>query len=587
MKQVWWPLRQSLVETLPNTGTVRAKTTITFELSLFSKFGGITVLEFGQVITVGCDHEACYQPAPRSMAGSATHSLTQRSARLSTHRTVVCQVTRQLARQGTHKAVPYKFSLYFYKRTLGGRGAKLLDDAQRTHRATSRQNSGRLPPEGGESQDITVERLQTQLAEMAQILIDNWLMKPTQVVEAEPSEDITKESNPPPWAGQNRRQRGFRASLDSQSDSKSVASSERRVSPSRTPSIMNLCKILNAKRNRGGDLRDKLNNRTASRSGKHIIPAGSSTHTTRPVPREPIPRYQTPFSRDIEGMDPPGKFTPPRFTLYDGKSDPRSYISHVRQMMALWNHLDELMCREIDGRLRSLMKKAYLKRWIGRVDSPGNEVEGHLNYEGNKSSIYRIDIARMKIENATLKESLESMEHLTSAICRLRLSLLKGEISGDKFGWNYDAEDPSSLIWRGGLEARCLSCSWIFFSYAEMIRCMAGMVKESVTSGGTVTGALEALDDIVGEAKLTRTALGSSLPISWSAEADAKLSSENYDQETTDVSRESGSEKVDFVSAAGFEMVEILILAAQPRSKLIGAKSACDGLSSNFGFILT
>lgn len=31
----------------------------------------------------------------------------------------------------------------------------------------------------------------------------------------------------------------------------------------------------------------------------------------------------------------------------------------------------------------------------------------------------------MKIENATLKESLESMEHLTSAICRLRLSLLK------------------------------------------------------------------------------------------------------------------------------------------------------------------
>lgn len=32
---------------------------------------------------------------------------------------------------------------------------------------------------------------------------------------------------------------------------------------------------------------------------------------------------------------------------------------------------------------------------------------------------------RMKIEVATLKESLESMEHLTSSFHRLRLSLLK------------------------------------------------------------------------------------------------------------------------------------------------------------------
>jgi len=31
----------------------------------------------------------------------------------------------------------------------------------------------------------------------------------------------------------------------------------------------------------------------------------------------------------------------------------------------------------------------------------------------------------MKIENATLKESMESMEHLTSSIHRLRLSLSK------------------------------------------------------------------------------------------------------------------------------------------------------------------
>ena len=44
-------------------------------------------------------------------------------------------------------------------------------------------------------------------------------------------------------------------------------------------------------------------------------------------------------------MDPLEKFMPPRFTLYDGKSDSRSHISHAKQMMALWNHMDALMCR--------------------------------------------------------------------------------------------------------------------------------------------------------------------------------------------------------------------------------------------------
>ena len=34
-------------------------------------------------------------------------------------------------------------------------------------------------------------------------------------------------------------------------------------------------------------------------------------------------------------------------------------------------------------------------------------------------------LSRMKIENATLKESMESIEHLTSSIRRLRLTLLE------------------------------------------------------------------------------------------------------------------------------------------------------------------
>ncbi|GFY90652.1 MBOAT (membrane bound O-acyl transferase) family protein [Actinidia rufa] len=76
--------------------------------------------------------------------------------------------------------------------------------------------------------------------------------------------------------------------------------------------------------------------------------------------------FQTPFSREIEGMDPPEKFVPPKFTLYDGKSDPRSHVSHVRQMMALWNHMDALMCRVFPSNLGDLGLK-----WFDRLP-PGS-----------------------------------------------------------------------------------------------------------------------------------------------------------------------------------------------------------------------
>ncbi|GFZ12789.1 hypothetical protein Acr_23g0011740 [Actinidia rufa] len=44
-------------------------------------------------------------------------------------------------------------------RTPGDRGAKLLADAQRMAKATSKQTLGRLLPEGEDSRDITIKRL--------------------------------------------------------------------------------------------------------------------------------------------------------------------------------------------------------------------------------------------------------------------------------------------------------------------------------------------------------------------------------------------------------------------------------------------
>lgn len=51
---------------------------------------------------------------------------------------------------------------------------------------------------------------------------------------------------------------------------------------------------------------------------------------------------------------------------------------------------------ERDGRFRNLLKKTYLKRWIGTMDFSGNEAEAHLNGEGNFSRrSNNMDFARL------------------------------------------------------------------------------------------------------------------------------------------------------------------------------------------------
>ncbi|XP_024960228.1 paramyosin isoform X2 [Cynara cardunculus var. scolymus] len=167
---------------------------------------------------------------------------------------------------------------------------------------------------------------------------------------------------------------------------------------------------------------------------------------------------------------------------------------NVKQGKVLIDSEEKSTIHDKDGRLKSLLKKTYFSQWINHpLSSHGSESGAHQEYAHNiskKSASNTMDFARMKIEYAALKESLESMGHLTNSIHRLRLSLVK--------------------------------------------------VKESDAVGGEP----EIIENVVTEAKLLKTALGSSLPVSWSAE-------------TEDV------EKVDFVSVAGFEMVELLILASQ------------------------
>ncbi|GAB4853421.1 hypothetical protein Ancab_017612 [Ancistrocladus abbreviatus] len=179
-----------------------------------------------------------------------------------------------------------------------------------------------------------------------------------------------------------------------------------------------------------------------------------------------------------------------------------------------------------EGKLKSLLKN-NLKRFIGSMEHDVSQADSWSSSEGYfipRRANCSMDEARMKIENLTLKESIESMDHLTSVVRKLRLSLQKA--------------------------------------------------KETFAFEGTISSRV--LDEIINEAKLVRTALGSSLPLSWSGEGDVGTSVDGVIEIRSD-SENSAAERVDSVSAAGFEMVELVILAAKVMKDEAGRREVRDG----------
>ncbi|XP_019084001.1 PREDICTED: myosin heavy chain, clone 203-like isoform X2 [Camelina sativa] len=175
----------------------------------------------------------------------------------------------------------------------------------------------------------------------------------------------------------------------------------------------------------------------------------------------------------------------------------RDKMSGTREEETTGNCGKISITNEKEGRLKNMWKKSYLNRWI----DPSARGGGHLNTEADYAS--NIDYARTKVEYAAIKESLESLGHLTTSIRRLRLALLQVKESNDT----------------ETAERRC-----------EV-----------------------AIANILVEATHLKTALGISIPISWSAESDVESVADG----------QSSSERTDSVSAAGYEMVELVILAAK------------------------
>ena len=78
-------------------------------------------------------------------------------------------------------------------KTPGRRGGKLLEDAQRAVKATSRQNPGQLLFGGADNRDITIERIQRQLAELTWLMVNGKPTGSSRERQAEPSRPENKE----------------------------------------------------------------------------------------------------------------------------------------------------------------------------------------------------------------------------------------------------------------------------------------------------------------------------------------------------------------------------------------------------------
>eukprot|EP00268_Persea_americana_P048670 TRINITY_DN5162_c0_g1_i10.p1 TRINITY_DN5162_c0_g1~~TRINITY_DN5162_c0_g1_i10.p1 ORF type:complete len:346 (+),score=42.41 TRINITY_DN5162_c0_g1_i10:222-1259(+) len=77
----------------------------------------------------------------------------------------------------------------------------------------------------------------------------------------------------------------------------------------------------------------------------------------------------SPFSREIRRYTLPEKFSVPRFTLYDGTSDPAAHLRHYIQRMSVWGDDDSLNCRVFSSSLADLPLRWFCSLPEGSISS--------------------------------------------------------------------------------------------------------------------------------------------------------------------------------------------------------------------------
>ena len=102
--------------------------------------------------------------------------------------------------------------------------------------------------------------------------------------------------------------------------------------------------------------------RQAGRNSSNEPPPGS-------ISRRLDDMLSTPFSSRIIHYDPPRGFLVPKFSAYDGSSDPFDHIMHYRRLMTIDIGNDELLCKVFPASLQSQALSWFHRLFPNSVDN--------------------------------------------------------------------------------------------------------------------------------------------------------------------------------------------------------------------------
>ncbi|GFZ11200.1 hypothetical protein Acr_22g0005980 [Actinidia rufa] len=268
------------------------------------------------------------------------------------------RVTNLIVREPFRNTSGRSFTLFLSQRTPVERGTKLLANAQRAAKGPSRQRLGQSLLDGEkDNKDAAIRRMQTQMAELRQVLVANNLKMPAPRAGVRSFEVRSVRQEATPRGGLKGNQAlSYYNEAECQNDNKTMASGRRKVPSSQANFGMDLRHTLNAKCRQGeGDLRTKLVARAAV-AAKTNLSARSEARTSRFALKEQLLlRYETLFAPEIEGMEPPEKFNPLKFNMYDEKFDPS-----LGDLRLKW--FDKLPSRSIGSFLQ--LSESFVARFI-------------------------------------------------------------------------------------------------------------------------------------------------------------------------------------------------------------------------------
>lgn len=78
---------------------------------------------------------------------------------------------------------------------------------------------------------------------------------------------------------------------------------------------------------------------------------------------------RSPFSKEIENLDPPWRFVCPTFVIYNGKSNLVEHVSHFNHSMALYAQNEAFTCKVFPSSLEPTAMRWFKNIYKGKIHS--------------------------------------------------------------------------------------------------------------------------------------------------------------------------------------------------------------------------